>query len=373
MRSLRWLNSSSTNALRVLKVGSQSKLRKLQLRHYDPKTQLRVRASEVHVPAFPVVDAHAHVGRWFTGPAWAVADVPAFVDQLESAGVRRVFNFDGRWGEELEANLDRYDRVYPARFATFCHVNWQLLLTADADDRLAASVASSLQAGARGVKIWKDLGLTIRDSAGRLVMPDDPRLVGIWETAARLDVPIAIHTADPAAFFSPVDRYNERLEELLAHPEWSYFGPQFPAFHELVERLEALVGGNPRTTFIGLHAGCYAEDLQWVDRMLATYSNFFIDIAARIAELGRQPRATRQLMLAHPDRVLFGTDGIPPHRDLYQIYFRFLQSADEHFPYSWESPPPTGRWPISGVDLPPELLQAVYGGNADRLVPSVAG
>ena len=122
--------------------------------------------------------------------------------------------------------------------------------------------------------------------------------------------------------------------------------------------LEAIVAAHPATTFIGVHAGCCAEDLAWVSQMLEQYPNFNIDIAARIAELGRQPRATRALIMNHPGRVLFGTDEIPPKRSTYEIYFRFLETADECFPYSPDNPPGSGRWPISGLDLPADVLAA---------------
>jgi predicted TIM-barrel fold metal-dependent hydrolase len=229
-----------------------------------------------------------------------------------------------------------------------------------------------VSAGARGLKVWKDLGLGVTDASERFVLPDDPRLGALWETAGRLGVPVAIHTADPVAFFDPVDQRNERLEELLARPEWSFCDPKYPSFDRLMAALEAVVAAHPATTFIGLHAGCYAEDLGWVSRMLDSYANFHIDIAARIAELGRQPRASRNLMLRHPGRVLFGTDEIPPNRSAYEVYFRFMETPDECFPYSPEDPPTSGRWRISALDLPAAILRQVYSDNARRLIPALS-
>ena len=145
-----------------------------------------------------------------------------------------------------------------------------------------------------------------------LILPDDDRLGPLWEAAGGLGLPVLIHTADPVAFFDPLDHRNERLEELLEHPDWSFHGPEYPTFGRLMEALERIVANHPGTTFIGAHVGCYAESLRWVRRMLDAYPNFHVDISARIAELGRQPRAARDLMLAHADRVLFGTDVFPP-------------------------------------------------------------
>jgi predicted TIM-barrel fold metal-dependent hydrolase len=345
-------------------------LAQLRLRDYRPVPCLSAPSHSVERACSPVIDAHTHLGRWLTGGTWAVSSTARLADLMDSCNIAAMVNMDGRWGGELEANLDRYDRWYPGRFATFCHVDWTALADGE-PGRLAASLADSVARGARGLKVWKDLGLHVRDRQDRLVLPDDPRLSPLWEQAAELAVPVAIHTADPVAFFEPVDERNERLEELLDHPQWSFADPRFPRFSQLMGSLEALVADHPRTSFIGLHAGCNAEDIAWIDRMLATYPNFTIDIAARIAELGRQPRRTRALIMRHPDRVLFATDLIPPERDTYEIYFRFLETDDEYFRYSPEDPPPTGRWSISALNLPAEVLRLVYSENARTLIPGL--
>jgi predicted TIM-barrel fold metal-dependent hydrolase len=140
----------------------------------------------------------------------------------------------------------------------------------------------------------------------------------------------------------------------------------------LIDALEAVVEAHPATTFIGAHVGCFAEDLAWVGRMLTTYPNFHVDIAARIAELGRQPRAARRVFLEHPDRVLFGVDLFPPDPVDYAIHFRFLETDDECFDYAKDDVPPEGRWTISGLDLPDDVLRAVYGENARRLIPGLS-
>ena len=201
---------------------------------------------------------------------------------------------------------------------------------------------------------------------------DDPRLAPCGPLIAEAGIPVLVHTADPAAFFEPLDATNERLEELVAHPDWHFHGPQFPPLKRLLDALEHVVAANPAIPFIGAHVGCYAEDLAWVDRMLTSYANFNVDIAARIAELGRQPRATRRLVMKHPDRVLLGTDESPPDTSCYRRYLRFLSTDDEYFPYSESDPPGTGRWRISAIDLPGNVLAQVIAGNAERLVPSLA-
>jgi len=346
----------------------------LPLSEYRPLPRLRVPEHPVPRARFQAVDAHNHLGRWLGHAGrWTVPDVGALLETMDRCNVRAVVNLDGRWGEELESNLDRYDRAHPGRFATFCHVDWTAAQDRGFGEHLAASLRGSLSRGAAGLKVWKDLGLRIRDGRGDLLFPDDPRLSPLWEAAAEMGVPVAIHIGDPVAFFDPADQQNERLEERLAHPDWSFADPGFPRFDRLMETLEGLVAENLATTFVGVHMGGYAENLGWVERMLHTYPNFHVDIAARLAELGRQPRATRDLFLRHSDRILFGTDVFPPRAEEYAIHFRFLETADEYFSYSTEEIPPQGRWAIYGLELPHEILRKVYSENARRLIVPLPG
>lgn len=342
------------------------------------RSALRVRESHLPRAALPAIDAHNHLGRWLSSWVgrdgdWAVADVGALLALMEAVNVAAIVNLDGRWGAELEANLDRYDRAHPGRFATFCHAPWEVLRGrsgAAAADALVASLRASHAAGAKGLKVWKDLGLGVRDGDGRLVMPADPRLHDLFEAAGELGLPVLIHTADPVAFWWPVDASNERFDELGAHPEWAFGRPGLPSYDELLASLEALVAAHPRTAFIGAHMASAAEDLARVERMLADHPNLVVDVSARIAELGRQPRATRRLLERHPARVLFGSDAFPPSREMYALHWRFVESDDEQFHYHWDpaDPWPSGRWRISGLDLAPELLEPFYAGNARRVL-----
>jgi predicted TIM-barrel fold metal-dependent hydrolase len=347
----------------------------IPLGSYRPRSMLALEPTEISWPAAPVIDAHNHLGRWLTPwvrpeGGWMVTDVPALLALMDELQVRTVVNLDGRWDDELEENLDRYDRAHPRRFATFCQVDWSQVANGRGANGLIASLERSRASGARGLKVWKDLGLGIRDNDGVLVLPDDGRVVAVFEAAGELGLPVMIHTADPVAFFEPLDASNERLEELAVHQEWAAHGPEYPPFERLIESLEALVAACPRTTFVAVHVGCYAENLGWVSRMLDTYPNLNIDISARISELGRQPRAARALFDRHPERILFGTDELPPSREQYLTYFRFLETEDEYFPYSPDpgNPYPRGRWHISGLGLDHAALPAIYRDNALRVL-----
>ncbi|SEF54946.1 Amidohydrolase [Nonomuraea solani] len=345
----------------------------LPLSRYRPVSRLRVAVHEIDRARVPAVDAHIHLGRWLTDDGdWMVKDVPALTGLMDELNLRGMVNLDGRWGRELAENLERYDAAHPGRFATFCHVDWSMAAEPGFGERLAGQLRRNVAEGAAGLKVWKDVGLRVRDDRGELLMLDDPRLDPLWAAVGEAGIPIALHTADPVAFFEPADERNERYELLAARPDWNFSGPGFPPFERLMEAMESMIARHPATTVIGVHAGCWPENLGFASRLLDTYPNFHIDIAARIAELGRQPRATRALMLRHPGRVLFGTDEIPPDREIYRTHFRFMETDDEAFAHSRDDPPLMGRWTISGLDLPLEVLERVYAGNALDLVPRLA-
>ena len=188
---------------------------------------------------------------------------------------------------------------------------------------------------------------------------------------------MAIHISDPIAFFTPTDRFNERYEELNNHPDWSFHGGDFPGNDELIAARNRVIARHPKTQFVVLHVGNFAEDLQNVSENLDRYPNMFVDLAARIGELGRQPRTAGKFFDKYQDRILFATDATP-HGDefpqqvfndhLYEIYFRFLETEDEYFDYAPAKIPPQGRWRIYGIGLPEAILKKVYYENSARIL-----
>jgi uncharacterized protein len=222
--------------------------------------------------------------------------------------------------------------------------------------------------------VLKDLGLGVRDRTGRLVPVDDGRLDPIWAVCGELGIPVAIHVSDPVAFFQPLDATNERHEELVAHPDWHFHGRDYPSKDAILEARDRVFARHPRTTFISLHMGNYPEDLGRVGAMLDRFPNVMIEVGGRVPELGRQPRQARRFFVKYQDRVLFGTDhGLFAHngfgRVVYRNYFRFFETADEHFDYY--GAPGSGRWKIYGLELPPEVLAKLYHQNFDRLMARV--
>jgi predicted TIM-barrel fold metal-dependent hydrolase len=357
----------------------------LRLEEFEPKSMLHVPEHRVERPRFRVIDFHTHLtwsGRTAKGQdnAEAVTTIAPASDLLpvmDRKDVSVMVNFTGGRGAGLVQTVGRFDAAHAGRFLTFTEPWWSRANEPDYPAFQAAEIERAHRAGARGVKVLKTLGLYLRDPHGTLIAVDDPRFDPMWETCAALGLPVAIHVADPEAFFSPIDRFNERYEELYHHPDWSFHGRDFPGFRALIEARDRLFARHPRTPWVALHVGHQAEDLDAVARMLDRFSEVTVDLGARIGELGRQPRAARRFFDRYQDRILFGTDAVPNGHEtpqqifgetLYEIYYRFLETEDEYFDYAPAPVPPQGRWRIYGLGLPDDILRKVYYNNAARLL-----
>lgn len=305
---------------------------------------------------------------------WARPD--EVVPIMDRCNVRLMVNLTGGHGGALVKAIGSFQGQHAARFVTFAEPNWTGIHQPVCAQRQADELRAGYAAGARGLKILKVLGLGLTDKQ-ELVRIDDPRFDAMWEAAGALGMPVTIHSSDPEAFFLPVDRLNERWEELHAHPDWSFCGAPFPPSRALHEARNRVMQRHPNTVFVCAHVAC-AEDLAYVSECMDAHPNMWVDISARIGELGRQPRTARKFFQRYQDRILFGTDAIPKglldlpaqrlSDELYEIYFRFLETDDEYFDYAPAAVPPQGRWRIYGIHLPDDILEKVYWRNAARLL-----
>jgi predicted TIM-barrel fold metal-dependent hydrolase len=338
----------------------------LSVDDFQPRSELVVPAHPVARAKFPVIDAHNHLT--YPGFGFEDLDLEQSLRELDLVNVATVVNLSGESGDILKERIEKYDQAYSGRFLTYCNVDFSEVGTPGWTARTVRQLQEDINNGARGLKIYKELGLRYHDIDGNIVMPDDPRLSDIWEAVGEAGIPVTIHAADPVAFFRPLDRFNERWDEIHDHPDWHFYGPEFPPFDTLIESLYHLIESHPKTNFITAHVGCYPENLGFVSKMMDRYPNFYTDISARIAELGRAPYTARKWFINYADRILFGTD-FSPNIAMYQVHFRFLETDDEYFDYDPGEPIPTqGRWRIYGVSLPNEVLRKVYFDNAARLL-----
>uniref|UniRef100_A0A832IER2 Amidohydrolase n=1 Tax=Pseudothermotoga hypogea TaxID=57487 RepID=A0A832IER2_9THEM len=347
---------------------------RLLLKDFHPFPQL---VTEGHVsiePTFPVIDAHNHLtmGGYNFGKMKRTKpridwDHNLLLSVMDAAKVEKIVDLTPFYGEKLKAVLD-FHRPHSDRIVVFGTVDFERVDSPKFPSEVRKAIVQGFKHGMRGLKIFKELGLHYRDKNGKLVMPNDRRLKPVWDTCAELKIPVLIHVADPVAFFQPLDNTNERFEELCAHPEWHFYGKGLPTFHELIQAGEELIAENPQTTFIMAHVGWYSENLRWVSGVLDKYSNAYIDISARIAELGRQPYTAKKFFERYQDRIVFGTD-VLPNVEFYRIYYRFLETEDEYFPYAptpWENS--QGRWRIYGLGLDKVILRKVYRDNILNLI-----
>jgi uncharacterized protein len=337
------------------------------LRDFKPVSMLHVPEHKIDRARFYVIDVHNHVND-----AQGIdehMDPKRVLQIMDATNVKTVVILTGMWGDKLQKVIDEMVKPYPGRFMVFTQIDWSKIDDPNFGQEMVQQLDDAVRRGARGLKLLKDLGLGVKDKTGKLIPVDDPRLDPVWDECGRLGIPVFIHTGDPEAFFHPIDATNERYEELIEHPDWSFYGPQFPSLQDVLEARNRVFAKHPRTTFVSLHMG-WPENLPWVTKMLDDHANVMVEFGAREAELGRQPRQTRELFLKYQDRVMFGTDN-GMDEGLYRNQYRWLETSDEYFdPWGY---PGQGRWKTYGVGLPDPVLEKIYHKNAERLFSQFKG
>ncbi len=359
----------------------------LALKDFQPRSMLHLSGTRVPRARFPVIDIHTHLcfsAKHERGVPLAeershLAPASELLAVMDHSNLKLLVNVTGGMGSGLRDGVQRYDRAHTGRFLSFTEPWYSRVAEPGYPQFQADELARAKRDGARGLKILKVLGLYLRDrvTTGNLIPVDDRRFDPMWEACAGLNFPVTIHVSDPEAFFLPIDRFNERYEELSSHPDWSFYGKDFTSNAELLAARNRMFARHPKTQFISLHVGNDAENLAFVSECLDKFPNMHVDLGARIGELGRQPKTARRFFDHYQDRILFGTDATPHGIEvpqqlfgnaLYEIYYRFLETEDEYFDYAPAAVPPQGRWRVYGLGLPDGILRKVYHDNAARLL-----
>lgn len=331
----------------------------LKLLDWKPVSQMVTRKSSVIHPKYPVIDIHNHLGD--------LENMEQYLQEMDKAGVSIAVSLDGHSKNDFyKQHLKKSQSLSKERLLVFFAPDWQRIDDPNFGINEARRLEEAAKSGVRGVKVFKSLGLTVKDKTGKIVPVDDPRLDPLWAKCAELKIPVMVHVSDPKAFFTPIDEHNERYDELAAHPEWSFYGKDFPSKEEILAQRNRVIAKHPGAIFIGAHMGNLPENLGTLSMWLERYPNFYVDIDARISELGRQPYTTRKFMISYQDRILFGTDTSPDAR-AYSIYYRFLETDDEYIDPA-EGHHLQGRWMIYGLYLPDEVLEKIYFKNALRIL-----
>ena len=346
----------------------------IALSRYQPRPTLIVDRKPVTRAAYPAIDVHFHL------ESLSPSITPErLVQAMDAAGIAKLVNLGGTPGV-FEHFATTFRARYPDRFILFVKPDPSALQREGGVQEQVEWIKKAVRMGARGVKESKSFGLGQIDASGTLVPVDDARLDPLWDLAGNLGMPVLIHTGEPAAFYTPIDQYNERLEELIEHTQFSLYGPGHPTHEALMKQREHLIARHPGTNFIGAHMGMNPEDLKYVAYMLDTYPNYYVDMSSVVQELGRQPYTARRFFIKYQDRILFGTDGgygLTPEKGwtperMYRSYIEFLETDNEYIEYPEADLTKQGRWRVYGIDLPKEVLEKIYVLNAQRLLPTDA-
>lgn len=331
----------------------------LSVEDWEPRSTLVVQQHAVPRAKFPVIDVHSH--HRSSTDASRLRQIVGEMDQLNLAVL---VNLSGGHGARLRTTVENFRHRHPGRFAVFANPDFSGIGSPGWPQMAARQLEEDVAAGAQGLKIFKNFGMSVRDRSGRRVPVDDPSMNPLLETCARLNIPVLIHVADPAEFWAPHDASNERWLELKLRPRRKRSAP--PSFEDLIAERDRMLRRHPAVNFILAHMGWQGNDLSKLGALLDGHPNVHVDIAAVLYELGRIPLSGPEFLNRYKDRILFGKDSYVPEE--FPYYWRVLETRDEYFEYYRRY---HAHWRLYGLGLPDETLKHIYWKNALRLIPGI--
>lgn len=332
----------------------------MDFEQYNPVSTLVVPEHKLTKAKFPFIDVHNHQRGLGSG------DLSGLLKDMDALNMKVMVNLSGGNGNGLKNQTDNVKAHAPKRFIVFANIDFGGIGEAGWTQKAVQQLETDVKNGANGLKVFKNLGLSVKDNSGKRVAVDDPRLDAIWEKCGALKIPVLIHAADPKPFWDPLNDQNERWLELKTHPGRKR-GPDNPVpWEQIIEEEHRMFKKHPRTNFINAHFGWYANDLAHLSKLMDEIPHMYVEFGAVIAELGRQPVMARQFFEKYQDRILFGKDSWRPEE--YTTYFRVLETADEYFPYHKKY---HAFWAMYGMNLPDEILKKVYYKNALKIIPNI--
>jgi predicted TIM-barrel fold metal-dependent hydrolase len=346
--------------LMLLAFLSQGHSQEMSFEEYNPKSTLVVTENIVEKAKYPFIDIHSHHFKM------ATQDLSELIASMDNMNMAVLVNLSGGSGEGLKNMMDNINRNYPNRIVVFANVNFDGVGNPDWADNAVRQLEEDVKNGAKGLKIYKSLGLRNKDIDGNRITIDDRRLDPIWAKCGELGIPVLIHAADPKSFWDPMDSSNERWLELKTRPRRKRSANNPAPWEQIIEEQHTMFKKHPQTKFINAHMGWYANNLQKLAELMEEMPNMYVGIGAVIAELGRQPRNAHNFFIKYQDRILFGKDSYQPKE--FPTYFRVLETADEYFPYYKKY---HAFWAMYGLDLPDEVLKKVYYKNAIKLLTGI--
>ncbi len=332
----------------------------MSFEEYNPSSTLVVPGKDIEQAKFRFIDIHSHQRDM------SVEKLASLLRDMEALNEGVMVNLSGGSGESLKDKVENIEKSFPNRFAVFANVDFEGVGTLDWGVKAAEQLEKDVKNGAKGLKIFKSLGLRYKDINGNRVAIDDARLDPIWAKCGELGIPVLIHAADPKSFWDAMDSSNERLLELKTRPRRKRSAIDPAPWEQIIQEQHNVFKKHPNTNFINAHMGWYANNLSKLGELMDAIPNMYVGIAAVIAELGRQPQNAKAFFETYQDRILFGKDSWKPEE--FPTYFRVLESNDEYFPYYKKY---HAFWSMYGLNLPDDILKKVYYKNALKLVPGL--
>ena len=349
----------------------QKKNNLMDIEDYSPISTLVVPQNPKTRSKFPFIDVHSH--HW----NMPIMNLDNLIEEMDSLNMKYQINLSGSGlavfsGKQdlmdlnLSKSINNVKKNYPERFGVFVNLDLSKIGRKDFKLNTEKYLLNASKIGATGLKIYKNLGLNLKDGEGNRVKVDDDRLQFIWEKCAELNMPVLIHSGEPIAFFLNIDKYNERWLHAKQRPSSFRPSDKYPSFEIVMSEQYNMFKKNPKTTFINAHMGWYGNNLSKLDQQLIDLPNVYVEFGAVINELGRQPVSARKFFIKHQDRILFGKDNY--NKEEYYLYFQVLETSDEYIEYFRKR---HGLWRLYGLNLPDSVLKKVYHQNALKIFPSI--
>jgi len=350
----------------------QKKNNLMDIEEYSPKSSLVVEENPRNSAKFPFVDVHSH--QW----KMPVMDFTNLIAEMDSLNMGYMINLSGSGFATFAGNQNLMDislteslenikkQGVSNRFGVFVNIDFNKIDDPDFGTNNVEIIKDAVKQGVIGLKVYKNLGLNLKDNSGERVKVDDKRLNPIWEICGELNIPVLIHSGEPSPFFDPVDKYNERWLHARQKPGSFRPSDKYPSFKTVMDEQFIMFKNHPNTIFINAHMGWMANDLDKLEDHLDKLPNVYTEIGAVIGELGRQPRRARKFFIDYQDRIMFGKDTYK--KSEFDVYFRVLETSDEYFDYYRKR---HGLWKMYGLNLPDEVLKKLYYQNALKLFPSI--
>ena len=350
----------------------QKKNNVMDIEEYSPISSLVVDENPRESAKFPFVDVHSH--QW----KMPVMDFSELLAEMDSLNMGYMINLSGSGFAAFAGNQDLMDITLTEslenikkqgvsnRFGVFVNIDFNKIDDEDFATTNVQIIKDAVRQGVIGLKVYKNLGLNLKDNSGERVKVDDKRLDPIWEICGKLNIPVLIHSGEPSPFFEHIDKYNERFLHARQKPQSFRNSDEYPSFDEVMQEQHNMFKNNPNTTFINAHLGWYGNDLDKMSAQLDSLPNVYTEIGAVIAELGRQPIRARKFFVEYQDKILFGKDTYKKNE--FNVYFRILETSDEYFDYYRKR---HAHWKMYGLNLPDSILKKVYYKNAIKLFPNI--